>query len=127
MPKRNESIGSVECPMKSCNESCDVYRYRERGESEKSVANRRFAGRLYGRCSKHGRFGGDPGEQEMQEYILANAKMKAPGAGDRQPAPAKSPALVAAPAPARKVAAPPNPPARTPATATVGGWSWPWE
>lgn len=122
---RNEAIGTVECPHKGCTESCPVFRFRERGETEKSVANRRFAGRLYGRCPKHGRFGGDPGERETQEYILNNAKMHSPGdAGDRQPAPAKSPAKT----PVSKPAAPAKAPASSPATkAANGGWNWPWE
>jgi hypothetical protein len=111
--------------MKGCTESCAVYRYRERGESEKSVANRRFAGKLYGRCPQHGRFGGDAGDDKTQEYIETNSKkLTAESAGDRQPAPAKSPA---------KVASTQNviPPARSPATplakAANGGWGWPWE
>lgn len=130
MPKRNESIGTVECSHKGCTEQCSVFRFRERGETEKSIANRRFAGRLYGRCPKHGRFGGDPGEQEVQEYILANAKMHAPGAVDRQPAPAKAPASpnksqsqnVRPPA-----RSPANAPARSPAAKVSNGWNWPWE
>jgi cell division septation protein DedD len=97
---KNESIGRVECPVKGCAEECPVYRYRERGESEKSVANRRFAGKLYGRCKDHGRFGGDAGDTAMQEYILCNATMNAP-AGDRQAAPAPSQSQKVRPAAAR--------------------------
>lgn len=134
MPPRNESIGTVECPHKACTEQCQVYRYRERGDSEKSVANRRFAGKLYGRCPRHGKFGGDPGEQDTQEYILNNATMHAPGAGDRQSSPAKSPAVapaVAGAAAVTKRATPASSPAKPPATAPAAkpsnGLGWPWE
>lgn len=131
MSKRNESIGHVECPHKGCTEQCQVFRFRERGETEKSIANRRFAGRLYGRCPKHGRFGGDPGEQETQEYILANAQMHGPGdAGERQPAPEKTPATPSRSQSqnVRPPARPPaNAPARSPARVSNGGWNWPWE
>jgi len=75
---KNAAIGKVECPVKQCAEACEVFRYRERGDSDKSVANRRFAGKLYGRCPKHGRFGGDAGDDAMQDYILRNAQMSAP-------------------------------------------------
>ena len=128
--QRNEAIGTVECPVKACSERCDVFRYRERGDTEKSVANRRFAGKLYGRCKDHGRFGGDTGDQAMQEYILDNATMHSPSAGDRRPAPAKAPATPTQPAPAK----PPRSPARSPATAAAAapavattGFRWPWE
>ena len=127
---RNEAIGTVECPHKGCSEPCAVFRFRERGASERSVANRRFAGRLYGRCPKHGRFGGDPGEQETQEYILTHAKMHAPGAGAREPAPAQSPAVspakASAAAPARK-STPPASSSAKPAAKVSNGWSWPWD
>lgn len=108
MSKRNEAIGTVECPAKACSERCDVFRFRERGESEKSVANRRFAGKLYARCPKHGQFGGGAGDSEMQEYILCNASMNAPaaGAGDRQPSPASAPAKKTPATPAKSPAPP---------------------
>jgi hypothetical protein len=113
--KRNEAIGAVECPTKGCSERCDVFRFRERGESEKSIANRRFAGKLYGRCPKHGQFGGGAGDTEMQEYILCNVSMHAPG--DR-PSPAKTPAETPKkipPPPAQAPAAQLRTPATTPA------------
>lgn len=108
MTKRNEAIGTVECPTKSCSERCDVFRFRERGESEKSVANRRFAGKLYGRCPKHGQFGGGAGDSDMQEYILCHASMHAPTnvAGDRQPSPATTPAKKMPATPAKAPASP---------------------
>jgi hypothetical protein len=82
MSKRNEPIGTVPCPMTGCTESCNVFRFRERGDSAKSIANRRFAGKLYGRCPKHGQFGGGAGDIDMQEYILCQMKAHGP-AGDR--------------------------------------------
>jgi hypothetical protein len=93
--KRNESIGAVECPAKGCSEACAVFRFRERGETAQSIANRRFAGKLYARCPKHGTFGGGAGDADMQEYILCHAKMHAPGAA---PAPKKIPTPAPAPA-----------------------------
>lgn len=120
MPK-NEPIGTVECPVKGCTEPCSVFRYRERGDSPKSVANRRLAGKLYARCTRHGRF--DEGGPDMQEYILGNAKMHAPGAGDRQEPPAKTPAS----RPAATTRRPASAPASSPVKAANGGWNWPWE
>lgn len=130
MSKRNESIGTVECPVKACEEQSPVFRFRERGETEKSIANRRFAGRLYGKCPSHGRFGGDPGEQAMQEYILDQAVMYSPSAGDRRPAPAKAPAAAPAKVAATPARSPANTPARPPAKQVsngISGWVWPWE
>lgn len=118
MSKRNEPIGSVECPVKGCSEQCSVFRFRERGESEKSVANRRFAGKLYSRCPEHGQFGGAANDAKMQDYILNNATMHGPktrqeSAGDRRPPPAAAPAK----APAKPQAAPTQAPASSPAMA----------
>lgn len=122
---KNEPIGTVECPVKGCTEQCSVFRYRERGDSPKSIANRRLAGKLYARCTRHGRF--DEGGPDMQEYILGNAKMHAPGAaGDRQPAPAKPPAK----RPTRSPATPSNGSAAAPASSPAkrpGFWDGIWE
>lgn len=106
--KRNEAIGTVECPAKGCSEACDVFRFRERGESEKSIANRRFAGKLYARCSKHGTFGGGAGDADMQEYILCHARMHAPGASSPAKEPPKEPAKKI-PTPAQAPASPAQP------------------
>lgn len=76
---KNLAIGKVECPVKLCTEQCEVFRYRERGEDSRSIANRRFAGKLYCRCPKHGQFGGATGDADMQDYILKNAQMDSPG------------------------------------------------
>lgn len=78
MAEKNQPIGSVTCPIKDCNEKCDVFRYRERGAEPRSIANRRFAGKLYVRCARHGRIGGDPSDDATQDYILNNAKFSAP-------------------------------------------------
>jgi hypothetical protein len=124
---KNEAIGTVECPVKGCTEQCSVFRFRERGDSEKSVANRRFAGKLYGRCTRHGRFGGDAGDDAMQEYIETNSKKITPAAGDGRPSPAKTPASAPAAPAARSARAPAKTPASSPAKAANGGWAWPWD
>lgn len=114
MSKRNEAIGEVECPHKGCSVVCKVYRFRERGDSPVSVANRRFAGKLYGDCGKHGRFGGAGSDQATQDYILENAKIwGAKNAGEgREAAPAS-----ASETPEKPASAPASkPPAKAPAS-----------
>jgi hypothetical protein len=113
----NAAIGKVACPIKGCDQTdCCVYRFKERGEGTLSVANRRFAGKVYMRCSEHGRLGGDASDQKMQDYILSNAQMAGPGAGESPAKPAKTPAR----APAKK-----NP---SPVGKRSGeGEGWPWE
>lgn len=99
-----------------------MHRYRERGESEISVANRRFAGKLYLVCPQHGRMGGAANDHATQEYILAKSNM--PRSGEKSPAnpPKKDPAP--APAPVR-------PPAQAPAKSKDEEPEeeafWPWE
>lgn len=123
---KNEPIGTVECPVKGCTEECSVFRFRERGADERSIANRRFAGKLYGRCQRHGRFGGDAGDDSMQEYIETNAKKLTPAAaGDGNQPPAKSPAKSSTRSPAGPARRPATPPASSPAKSS--SWSWPWD
>jgi hypothetical protein len=75
-----------------------VFRYRERGAGAVSVANRRFAGKLYARCPDHGRVGGDTHDAGMQDYILKHATLDSPAIGG-----AVAPVL--APAPEKKTPA----------------------
>lgn len=63
MAKRNEPIGTCECPVKGCDKIVPVYRYRSRTEN---VARQRHAGRLYLTCPDHGK-------SEAQEWILEHA------------------------------------------------------
>lgn len=93
MRERNKAIGEVECPIKNCAIVAQVFRFRESGVSKRSIVNRRYAGKLYGICSKHGRFAGDSGDAEMQAYILEHAKIWAPSA---PAAPAEQPGHVPA-------------------------------
>lgn len=55
------SIGTAPCPIKGCVEVVPVFKY----EGASDPARRRFAGRMYCRCSTHGRV-------ENQEYLLEN-------------------------------------------------------
>lgn len=126
MSKRNESIGTVECPAKGCTESCAVFRFRERGETPTSVANRRFAGKLYARCPRHGQFGGSAGDDAMQEYIETHAKKLTAGGSPQASTPAPAPKAAAparrSPAPPARapVAVSPAPPAQPPAKKRSG-------
>jgi len=120
---KNKQIGTCPCPVRDCARVVPVYRYRERGESPVSVANRRFAGKLYVACQDHGRMGDGAA---LQEFILDNSIIE--GAGADRPAPAKTPEKIeSAPAtvPAKGPAKAPAPVNREePAWA---GWGWPWE
>lgn len=105
---KNEAIGTVECPVKGCTESCNVFRFRQRSEGRS-----RFAGKLYIECTRHGRYGAD-GKPASQDYILENAKLWGPEekpvsavaapvtAEPPKPAPAPAPTTRAAPVPAPK-------------------------
>lgn len=84
--ERNQPIGTCPCPVKGCDETVPVYRYRQRAELE---GRRRHAGKLYVTCPTHGR-------AEPQEWILEHATIRGeaePPAPKPQPrpAPAKSP------------------------------------
>lgn len=105
----NQAIGEVECPHKNCTETCRVFKFRQASESGRT----RYAGKLYGECPKHGRFGTDA-TPAMQEYILEHAKIANPA--DR-PQPAAAPA----PKPAASRSSMPRPsssPPSAPAKAT---------
>lgn len=131
MAEKNAPIGWVPCPIKGCPDVADLFRFRERGDSERSIANRRFAGRLYCRCEDHGRMGGDPSDKKLQEYLLTEGHVWGPDEAREKPAsavsdtpaplPAKTPTT---PAP-KPQAAPAKPPVVQPARqALAQGWPW---
>ncbi len=71
MPKpKNDPIGECPCPVKGCELSMQVFRFRGR-ENE---LQRRLAGKLYGACDEHGRFGAD-GKPAAQNYLLEHAEL----------------------------------------------------
>lgn len=111
MSAKNEAIGEVLCPNRECERKVPVFRYRERGDSAVSVANRRRAGKLYCRCPDHG-------QMDPQEYLLAKATIwGAKKAADEPPAaeketPAKPASPLATPAPAKPQNKPPATPAK---------------
>lgn len=119
MRGKNEAIGRVECPHKGCAQKCDVFKFRARGESERSVANQRRAGRFYGRCPEHGMFSGE--SPAVNEYIAENAEIwgsKKPASAGEPPAVAEKPAPVVVPeSPAKPPAQRPQPAKKPPAKA----------
>lgn len=92
---KNEPIGSVTCPMRGCEETADVFKYRKRSEEE---GRSRFAGKWYSVCPKGHRC-------EQSDYMLENAKIW----GDKKPA-----APVAAPEAGEKKEATKPAPVKTP-------------
>jgi hypothetical protein len=60
MKAKNDPVGTSECPIKRCDKTVTVYRYRHASDDAKK---RRFAGRLYCVCEVHGRV-------ENQEFLL---------------------------------------------------------
>lgn len=107
MTKRNEPIGEVECPAKGCTRVVPVFRFKPR----ETVRMQRFANKLYCNCPVHGRFGGAPGDDEMQRYIEENArKCHEENAGSE-------PAKPATPEPEKRAESPQKLPA-TPAVKT---------
>lgn len=68
---RNPQKGTCPCPVKGCTHEVPVYTFTARSDDE---TRRRFAGRLYGDCPRHGRFGAD-GKEGMTEYFLENATL----------------------------------------------------
>lgn len=61
----NKPIGKCPCPVRNCELQCEVFEFRARPNE----VNRRFAGKRYAVCETHGRFGGDPKDAGMQEYL----------------------------------------------------------
>jgi len=128
--KKNQSIGTCPCPVRDCARVVPVYRYRERGESPVSVANRRFAGKLYLTCPDHGRMGEGAG---MQEYILEHAYMPGAGAEVNPLNPLPEPPSANSKTPEKTVPAPATAPAmvkqKTPAAPAKAraGFGWPWD
>lgn len=110
MKARNPQIGTAPCPVRDCTKEAKLFRFKERSEA---ATGRRFAGRLYGDCEDHGRFGGD-GRTGINEYFLnmgtiwpagqkpaEAAAVESPVKPQKEPAPAPAPAAVKkAPAPA---------------------------
>lgn len=72
--------------MKGCSEQCSVHRYRAR----ENKANSRFAGRLFLKCPKHGRIGGDANDTDMQAYIRQHATMTESSSSSATPAPTQA-------------------------------------
>lgn len=102
MRKKNEQIGAVPCPFRSCTETCAVFRFKGRTEGRA-----RFAGKLYCACPVHGRYGADA-SPASQEYILNEATIW--GEGKKPPA-----STVAAPVKNDTQSDPPKPVVVTPA------------
>lgn len=95
---KNSPIGTVECPHKGCEKTCQVFQFRPRTEGRTSV----FSGKYYAECPDHGRIGSD-GNPATSRYIQTHYKPA--GAG-----PEKSAATAPAPkAPARTAPAPSKP------------------
>lgn len=142
MPKpHNEPAGESECPIKGCSERVPVFTYRASSASDEK--RRRFAGRLYCVCGKHGRV-------ENQEFLLEHitwVKGKAPAAdatsanrspagsagasataGTRSTGATKLPAADAlgqsarVRPPVKRPAAAPVPPQEKPKQSDGGGW-----
>lgn len=137
MSKRNEPIGEVECIAKGCELTVPVFKFQAREHEQM----RRFAGKVYARCPKHGRFGGDPADVDTQEYILSKGRIwgdrKSAGTQPAEPAnpspavPAKSaeklpakPAAASSKAPARPATKKPAAPAKEPAAPAPSGWGY---
>jgi hypothetical protein len=77
--RKNEPIGTVECPAKGCALLVPVFRFKPR-PTEKM---QRFANKLYCRCPRHGQFGGAAGDDAMQDYIAEKStKCEATSAGN---------------------------------------------
>ena len=85
--KRNEQIGECPCPVKGCALTAAVFKFKQAAGDDQ---RRRFAGRMYGDCEQHGRFGGD-GRSGMNEYFLENATIWGPEGKAAAPAPVDSP------------------------------------
>lgn len=66
MRSKAAPVATVDCPVKGCNETANVYKYAARSEDDK---RRRFAGRLYCRCATHGKL-------DCNEYILDSESTK---------------------------------------------------
>ena len=99
----NLAVGSSPCPIKDCAEAVDVFKYRTAaGVDEK---RRRFAGRLYCVCPKHGRV-------ENQEFLLEHVKWT----NEKSTAAATSSSSPPTPAPIPTSSSPPTraPPPRAP-------------
>src|SRR4051812_19369084 len=64
MKEKNQPVGTSPCPIKGCELITKVFKYRSRSDDP---AKRRFAGRLYCECEKHGRV-------ENQEFLLESMK-----------------------------------------------------
>jgi hypothetical protein len=106
MPKaRNPQIGECPCPARGCELRAQVFRFQGTGDEKR----RRFAGKLYGDCSDHGKFGAD-GKPAMQEYLLENSDLWDESEKEKRNAPAP----VKPPAPPQKTPVPEAP--RTPVT-----------
>lgn len=86
MPKeKNIQIGEVTCPYKGCTQTAAVFRFRERSDDPK---NRRFGGKLYARCPRHGLIHDNDG-------LLDGANIWGPSDKPAAaPAPAPTPAAV---------------------------------
>jgi hypothetical protein len=102
---KNSPIGTVECPHKSCTQTCQVFKFRPRTEGRTSV----FSGKYYAECPDHGRIGSD-GNPATSRYIETHYKPA--GAGQEKsasPAPEPKPAARTAPATSKPAKATDNP------------------
>jgi hypothetical protein len=115
---KNEQIGTCPCPHVGCTKAMKLFKFQARD----NALQRRFAGKLYGDCEDHGRYGAD-GKDAAQNYILDNEatelwdekeraaraerpRVKSDGSpamppAQPTPAPAASPPASKAPAPRR--------------------------
>lgn len=131
MRQKNECIGEVPCPFRSCTEVCGVFRFKGRTEGRA-----RFAGKLYSACPVHGRYGADA-SPASQEYILNEGKIwgegkKPPASTEAAPVKQDTPSASAqAPVPAAAVlAAPvkvPAPPPAAPVKPQPQRWWQSWQ
>lgn len=98
--KPNEGLGTIDCPVKTCDQVASV-RKMKKGRRE---------GELYAACPSCGviMLRG----KAFQEHLLHNGKMASPADPDPDPAPAPEPAPAAPPKPAIK-----DPPRSEPARA----------
>lgn len=114
---KNPSIGTVPCPITKCEATATVHKFAHRAQKD---LGRRFAGKLYAICPKHGRLGMDA-RPEMQEYILGNATLREP-APELEATPPADPAPPAkAPEPAQPAPPAPRADLEKPAPAAVAG------
>jgi hypothetical protein len=125
---RNPQIGTCPCPVRDCDKVAKLFRFKE---ASAATPGRRFAGRLYGDCEDHGRFGGD-GRTGINEYFLNKGKIWPAGQKPAEAAAEGSPvnvqkSPVAAPKPAPVTAAvnvQPLTPARESQTAATRPHLW---